>query len=164
MIGTLGLNSQLFVAQLFNFTIVFLVMWRFVYKPLTKLMDERSAKIEKGLKDAEAAAKALMSAESEKKDVIAEAKREAMRIVTDAEAAAKVEQAQVVAKSRAEIEKMVQQGKEVLAQEKMKMTEELQGELGGLVALAVEKIVHEKMDGKKDKELIAKALADAKKI
>jgi hypothetical protein len=61
LIGTLGLNRDLFFAQLFNFAVVFFVMWRWVYKPLVKAMDERSATIAKGLSDAEAATKALSS-------------------------------------------------------------------------------------------------------
>lgn len=158
LIGTLGLNRDLFFAQLFNFAVVFFVMWRWVYKPLVKAMDERSTAIAKGLSDADAAAKALSSASTEKDQVIAEAKREAMKIVAAAEADAKVERDAAVGRAKAEIEKMVVQGKEILALEKTKMAEELRDELGNLVATAVEKVVGAKVDGKKDKELIAEAL------
>lgn len=158
LIGTLGLNQDLFFAQLFNFAVVFFVMWRWVYKPLVKAMDERSATIEKGLSDAEAATKALSSASAEKEQVIAEAKREAMKIVAAAEADAKAERDAAVGRAKAEIEKMVIQGKEILALEKTKMATELRDELGNLVATAVEKVVGEKVDSKKDKELIAEAL------
>src|SRR5262245_33785531 len=70
-LGALGVEWNLFAAQLLNFAIVFYVMHRFVYKPLLKLLDERTAKIEQGLADADAAAGAKKDAQAAAEHAIA---------------------------------------------------------------------------------------------
>ena len=50
ILGNLGLDPGLFIAQLVNFLVVLLVLWRFAYRPLLKLLSERTEKIEGGLK------------------------------------------------------------------------------------------------------------------
>jgi F0F1-type ATP synthase membrane subunit b/b' len=49
LLGKLGINAPLFLAQLVNFSIVLLVMWKWVYTPLVKLMDKRAQEIADGL-------------------------------------------------------------------------------------------------------------------
>src|SRR5262245_13672557 len=75
-LGALGVEWNLFVAQLVNFAIVFFVMWKYVYTPLMKTLDERTARIEKGLKDAEAAAGARKDADAERDRAILAARQE----------------------------------------------------------------------------------------
>jgi len=53
-IGAFGLNGKIFVAQLVNFGLVLLVLWRFAYRPIVNMLEARSEKIEKSVKEAEA--------------------------------------------------------------------------------------------------------------
>ena len=50
VLGKLGVDWRLLIAQFVNFSGVALAVWRWVYRPLLKTMDERAAKIERGLK------------------------------------------------------------------------------------------------------------------
>ncbi|MBL8031980.1 MAG: hypothetical protein JNK33_06710, partial [Candidatus Doudnabacteria bacterium] len=52
-LGSLGLNAKLFIAQLVNFSIIFFVLWRWVFKPITRHLQERTTRIEQSLQDAE---------------------------------------------------------------------------------------------------------------
>ena len=58
-LANLGIDIKLLTAQVINFALLLLILRRFAYQPMLQLMDERSARIEQGLKDAEAAAKKL---------------------------------------------------------------------------------------------------------
>ncbi|MEY4745357.1 MAG: F0F1-type synthase subunit b, F-type H+-transporting ATPase subunit b [Candidatus Parcubacteria bacterium] len=160
-LGALGIDGKLFLAQLVNFGIVLFVMWKWVYKPLLKVMDERASKIEQGLKDAEAAASARRKAEDEGSGLIAEARKGAKAIMDEAVAAAETERQESARRARAEVEKIVGQGRDQLAAEKRKMVAEAKAEVGALVALAAEKILGEKIDPAKDAKLIDRAIKEA---
>ena len=54
LISTFHIDWHLIVAQLVNFAVVILVLWRFALKPLGKLMDERGQTIAGGLENEEA--------------------------------------------------------------------------------------------------------------
>ena len=47
----LGIDWKLLIAQAVNFGILFLVLRRFAYKPMLDFLENRSAQIDKGLKD-----------------------------------------------------------------------------------------------------------------
>ena len=86
VIETLGINGKLLLAQLINFGIVVFVMWRWVYKPLMKMMDERAKEIAGGLKNAKEAELQLSSASSEKEALLNAARAEAHAILEDGRA------------------------------------------------------------------------------
>lgn len=156
--GTLGLDIKLFLAQLVNFGLVVFVMWRWVYRPLLKAMDERTAKIDRGLKDAEASATARADAEKQAQLVMTEARNQARSIMEQANVAAAEQGTALVAKAKREVESIVAMGKSQLAVDKDKMLTEVKAELSGVLALAVERITNEKIDPKKDAALIKSSL------
>ncbi|HCC22553.1 ATP synthase F0 subunit B [Candidatus Uhrbacteria bacterium RIFOXYC2_FULL_47_19] len=159
--ATLGLNWKLFLAQLVNFGLVLIVVWRFVYRPLMKVMDERSGKIERGLKDAEESKALRELAETEKQKLIVEARRQAKEIMETTEADAKRRQEETAVKTRTEVERIVTDGKRRLRDEQETMLKEAKSEIASLVIAATEKILREKIDPKKDLELVESAIKSA---
>lgn len=163
-LGALGVDGKLFLAQLVNFGIVFFVMWKWVYTPLLKVMDERTKKIEQGVSDAEAAGALLRGAKEQGSQAIAEARKQAKAILDEAAAAAEAERQAMADKARLEVERIVAQGKDQLKGEQRKMVAEAKAEVASLVALAAEKVLREKIDPKKDAALIAQALKEAEPL
>lgn len=163
-LGALGVDGKLFLAQLVNFGIVFFVMWKWVYTPLLKVMDERTKKIEQGVSDAEAAGALLRASEDQGVKAIADARKQAKAILDEAAAAAETERQAMAHKTRLEVEKIVAQGREQLKGEHRKMVTDAKAELGSLVAMAAEKVLREKIDPKKDAALIAEALKEAEPL
>lgn len=161
LLGTLGIDYKLFLAQLVNFGIVLFVVWKFVYGPLMKVLDERTARIEKGLKDAEESAKLKDLSAEEKERVIAEARAQAREIMERADSDAKAVADEKVAKAKDEVERIVTQGKDQLRNERERMLHDVKEELAGLLVAATEKVAGERLDRKKDAALIAEALKDA---
>lgn len=157
-LGSLGLNGKLFLAQLVNFGLVLFVMWRWVYRPLLKILDERSKRLEKGLKDAEEAAAARKEAEAEGGRLVIEARQKAKAVVEEALAAGEKARQEAAAKAKEDVEKIVAAGKERLRADQEKMSAELKAELVGLVASAVERIAGEKLDARRDEMLIRRSL------
>jgi F-type H+-transporting ATPase subunit b len=156
--ATLGLNYKLFLAQLVNFGLIVLVIWKFVYGPLIKAMDERTSKIDQGLKDAAEAKSMLANTEAEREKVITESRLKAKEIIEAAETDGKKRQDEMVSRAKAEVERVVAEGKQRLRDQETAMIEEAKSELSELVLKATEKVTGEKMDPSKDGELVKKAL------
>ena len=68
-LANLGIDWKLLLAQVVNFVVVLLVLRRFAYQPMLRLLDERTHKIEKGLADAESATRKLGEMETKEKAV-----------------------------------------------------------------------------------------------
>ncbi len=161
-ITTLGLNWKLFVAQLINFSVIAFVLWKWAWKPLVKLMDERSAKIEKSLDDAKRIDEELKKTHEKREQILLESKREAKSILEIATKNADALRAEMTAKARSETEKIVADAKLAIAQEKEKMLTEVKAHVADLVIMASEKVLQEKIDSKKDKELVEMTIRELK--
>ncbi|MEP7162321.1 MAG: F0F1 ATP synthase subunit B [Candidatus Moraniibacteriota bacterium] len=157
-LANLGIDWKLFVAQAVNFLILLFILKKFAYKPILGLLDERSQKIEKGLRDAEEAERKLTASLEEEKKIIAAAREEAREVLMLAEASAKKRDVEMLAQTKAKIDKMITEADAHLAEEQKKLLRDAKAELSGVVLSALEKVLGEKVDEKTDKVLIEKAL------
>ncbi|MBP6975857.1 MAG: F0F1 ATP synthase subunit B [Candidatus Moranbacteria bacterium] len=157
-LANLGIDWKLLLAQVVNFAVVLLVLKRFAYQPMLKLLDERTAKIEKGLVDAEGAARKLGEMEMKEKAVLTDARTEAKRILAETDEAAAKRDAVKMVETEARVKKLLEESENKIVEDRKKMLEEAKRELASTVLLAVEKVLREKMDGAKEKELIERNL------
>ena len=158
LLGNLGINGKLFIAQLINFAILFFVLKKFAFKPLLKVLDERKNKIEKGLKDAEKAGEKLEKISAKEKKVLDKANKKATKILLEAEEKAENNRAEAVKKTEAEIEELMKKAERKIQEKKEQMLQDLKKDVAGLVVQATEKVLDEKIDENKDRELIEKSI------
>lgn len=156
LISTFHVDIRLLAAQLVNFAIVFSVLYFFAFKPLVKVMAERTEKIDKSLKDADAIEKRLALTEKEREDIIAAAKKQANLIIEEADKRGEERKGELIAKAKEEIGQVINNEKAKLASEKAETLKEIKKEVAELVVLTTEKLLNEKMNGDKDRELIKK--------
>ena len=52
LLQKLGIDWRLLIAQLVNFSILVIILYKLLYKPVLKVLNDRKEKIEQGLKDA----------------------------------------------------------------------------------------------------------------
>ena len=156
LISTFHVDLKLFIAQLINFAIVFSVLYFFAFKPLVKTMTDRSEKIDKSLKDADAIEKRLALTEKEREEIISVAKKQANLIVEEANKRGEERRAEMIVKAKEEIGQVINAEKEKLARDKAETLKEIKTEVAELVVMTVEKLLNEKMTGDKDRELIKK--------
>jgi F-type H+-transporting ATPase subunit b len=157
-LANLGIDGKLLLAQVVNFAILLWVLKRYAYKPMLDMMDARSAKIEKGLSDAENATKKLAEIEQKEKEVLGAAQAEGKQILAAVEESAKKRDAAKLAETEAQVKKLLADSEAKMTADQAKMLAEAKGELAETVLLAVEKILREKLDAGKEKEMIEKML------
>ncbi len=155
---SLGINGKLFIAQLINFAIVLFVLYRFAYKPVLRMLEDRTQRIEKGIADAEASQKKLTEMTEKEKDVLSEAKKQAKQIIMAAEDQALKNRDEIIANAKEESTRLLQQAQKNMEDQKMQMINEVKKDLGTIVLMAVEKVIGEKVDHVKDAKMINDAI------
>ncbi len=162
ILTSLGIDWTLLGLQLVAFLILVWLLGKFVYPVFLKIVDERQAKVEEGVKAAENAEKkageaqakieeSLKTARSEAADIVSTAKAEATRMIEKAETDAKKRSDRIVAEAHESLEK------DVIAARKA-----LHNETLNLVAQATEKVVGKTVSSKVDESLISAAVKEAK--
>lgn len=151
--GKFGLNGTMFAAQLVNFVIVLVILWVFVYNPITKILEERKEKIEKSVKQADEIEKRVANIEKERDSVIVEAKKQAQEIAEKAQIDASKRGDEMIAAAKREVERVIAKGKQQLADEKTDMLREMRKDVVDIAMKAAARIVEDSVDEKKSKSL-----------
>ena len=158
----LGIDWRLFLAQLVNFAIVLFVLWKWVFTPLTKKLSERTARIDKSLKEADDINKLHARAEEERLDAIRVARVEASAIISAAEKSAQLAKDEIIAEAHKHALRLAEESKRALAGQQAAMMREVRSEAAMLITAATEKILNEKLNQKTDKALIDRSLEHLK--
>lgn len=77
LLATFGINWKILLAQGINFGLLLFLLWKFLYTPILKMIDERRVVMIKGVEDAKKAAEKLSCAEMEGQDIVTKASQAA---------------------------------------------------------------------------------------
>jgi len=157
-IGALGINVQAFLIQLATFVIALLLLKRFAFKPILKVLQERRSVIEKGIKLGEEMQKQEVELEKKVSEALHKARQQADEIVAQAGDQARQTIQEAEEKARGKAAGIITEAEERIAQDRSRARRQLENELVGLVAEATEAVLEEKVDTAKDAALIDKAL------
>ncbi len=160
LIGMFGINWKLFLAQMINFGIVLFVLWKWVWKPVTSNMEERTKKIEESLINADRITEEKTEFEAWKETEMGKARQEATAIISEAKTQAETVKNDILEKAKLEQQALLEKGARELTQQKEQAIADAKSELADLVVGAAEKLIREKVDKKADQKLISQALKE----
>ena len=143
-----------------NFLVFLALIWTFAFKPISKILAERKARIEEGLKDAEQARRDRESAEAERVAALQEARREANEILARAQKVAQETRDADIAATKADLEKMRERAAAEIEAEKVRAIAEVRDEVADLALRAAGKVVGETLSGEREKRLVSEFLAE----
>lgn len=163
-----GAAEPLFQVNLFQVIIaaanamVFLVIiWTFAFKPVSKMLDDRRARIEQGLKDAEQARKDRENAESERVATLAEARRESNEILARAQKVAQELRDSDIKATKEELERLRVRAAAEIEAEKTRAIGELRAEVADLALQAASRVIGETMTSERERRLVEEFLASS---
>lgn len=151
----LGINLGYLIIQILGFTILILLMKQFAYGPIIRLLEERQAKIAKGLEDARQAAIARDNADAEAKKILDAARAEAAKMRQEATVQAEEQAAGIAAKANEDAKRIVADAREDAAEERDRILGDLRNQVAAIAIAAANKLVGESLDEKRQHELIA---------
>jgi len=155
----LGINIGYFLMQVFAFTALFLIMTGLVYKPLNRILEERKARIAKGLEDARQAAIARDNADVEAKKILDAARAEAAKMRSEASMQAEETARGIEAKANSDAKAIVAAAQEDGEAERNRILSELRGQVAAIAIAAANKLVGEALDDKRQHQLLAEFFA-----
>jgi len=120
-------------AQIVSFAIVCAVLYRFAYRPVLAMLDERRRQIAESLANAAKVKAELARTETQRREVLAEANAEASKLIEEARAAAVLVQQDETRKAVAAAGQIVSGAREQAAREHERMLADLKHEVGQLV-------------------------------
>lgn len=144
LFAAFGLNWKLLLIQGLNFGILLLVLWRYLYTPVLKMIDERRAKIAEGVQKADAADKKLSDAATEGKGIVASASKEAESLVAAGRTRAGEEAAEIVKRSQHEAEQILADAAARAEEARRQAMAAGEKEIARAAMLAAEKILEKK--------------------
>ncbi|HET8700442.1 MAG TPA: F0F1 ATP synthase subunit B [Nitrococcus sp.] len=152
------MNLTLF-GQLASFALFSYLVYRFLWDPITNLLEERRKRIADGLAAAEHgqrerelaekhAREVLREAKEQANEIIANAQRRASEIIEGAKDDARIEGERIIASARSEIEQQMNLAREGLRREVVTLA--MQG---------AERVLRRKIDAKTNNEVLEKLAA-----
>ncbi|MGH7234436.1 MAG: F0F1 ATP synthase subunit B [Candidatus Saccharimonadales bacterium] len=159
-LGALGLSASAFVIQLITFIIALLVLRKWAFKPIMKILNERREAIEKGVSLGELMQKEKDELEAKVNHTLTQTRQKADKILSDATSTARQMVRDAEDQARTKAEGIVKDGAERGVLETKRAWRKLEGQLAGLVTDATEAVIGEKVDQSKDSELINRALKE----
>jgi len=158
ILGKIGFDWQVAVANLVNFLIIFFILKRYAFKPIARVIKERQDKVNEGLDDAVLAKTNLLTAEQKKEEILMSARQEANDIIAKAKQSSDILAVKKLEESQIEHIRIVAEGKKKAQKEFDRMEREVRGQAASLIVAGVEKILNEDLDEKQDKKLRERAL------
>ena len=152
---------QEIVVGLIAFTLLCVVLMKFVFPRMEQTFQARVDAIEGGIKRAEAAQAEANQLLEQYRAQLAEARTEAARIRDEARAEATNIKNDVLAEAREESERIIAAGREQLAAERQTIVRELRTEMGQIAVTLAGKIVGESLeDEARQRGTVERFLAD----
>lgn len=160
---SLTVDPYWILVSLVQFLILYWLLRRFLWGPVTKTLETRAQKIREGLDLAEQAKQDRERLKQEVDELLGQARREASAIAERTTAAAEAAAAEVRSQGRAEADRIREKGRADAQALHDQALAQLRGELASMVVLAAGRLLGREIDPAKHRELIEQSLNEAGK-
>jgi len=131
-------------AEIVNFLVLLAILSFVFYRKIFSVIEERQNKINDGLKKAEEAEEILEDAENEKKNIISEARIEAVLKINKAVEIGQTKKDSIVSKAKKESERIINSARKSGEEEKDKIISSSKNDIAKMIVLGAEKVLAEK--------------------
>jgi len=139
--------------QIINFSVVTGALIYFLYKPLGKMLDERSKKIDKAAKAADESIQEREKTEIDKKHILQKAEKQALDIIEEAKNSAKKQRLIILEEAKKEAQEEIKKMSKNWESQRKSQESQMRVEFTNTVLLVTEKIIG-KLDKKTKDKLI----------
>jgi len=156
----LGINLPSLMWHTVNFILLVILLSKFLYRPVVKMLDERAARVKESMERAETIKEQLIQTGAETKRQLEAARKEAQAIVDQANQMAQAVKLQARQEAQVEADKIVEKARTQLEQERELAVAEMRRDVADMVIAAATKVVSQSMDGKAQRRLVQEFIGD----
>ena len=157
--GLMSVQTNLMFWTLIIFAIVYWVLSRFAFKPITAAVEAREKALEEAIegakRDREEAAKLLQQHHA----TIEAARGEAQKLIADGRAVAEKMRGELIEQTRKEQQDMLERARREIDAEKDKAVAQLRKEAVDLALAGASKVIEQNLESEKNRKLVESYLA-----
>ncbi len=157
----LGLNLPQLIAQIVGFLVLLFILSKLLYKPLLKVMDERSARIKESLEAAEHAKEQAAASQEQMQEDIRKAREEGQQMIAQAREVAARFRDEEMAKAREEIAAERAKAESDIQRQRDAAIEDLRQEFAGLAISAAERVVERSLSESDHRDIFDRVLQES---
>jgi F-type H+-transporting ATPase subunit b len=157
----LGVNLPTLIAQIVNVVILLGLLYLVAYKPVMRMLDERSRGIKESMEQTDAIKEQAVRAEEEVKKQLEAASREGQERIAQAIQIGEDVKQKAQREARQEAETLIFRARTEIQRERDEAIDELHKEVVDLTILAAGKVIERSLDKKAHQELIDKVLEES---
>ncbi len=143
-----------FIFQLGNLLILTLLVKKFLFKPVQKILNERQEKANALIADAQKAKQQAQTAQQEYEARLENAKEEAAQLLAQANQTAALRSEETLNAARAQAAQMKQKATAEIEQQRKKALNEVKDEIGGMAMAIASKVVEREINETDHQQLI----------
>ncbi len=160
----LGINLPSLLAQIVNFAILLGILYLVAYKPIMRMLDERSRRIKESMEQTEKIKQQVEKAEEEFKKQIEQAGRQGQEIIDRAVLTGEEIGQKARAEAKKEAEALLARARAEIHRERDEVIDELRQEFADLTILAAGKVIEQSLDKEAHRQLIDRVLEESTEL
>jgi F-type H+-transporting ATPase subunit b len=150
----LGINIGYLIMQILGIFVLLMLLKGLAFGPILRVLDERKARIAKGLEDSRQASIARDNADAEAKKILDAARAEAAKIRSDAAVQAEETSKGILKKANDDAKVVVANAQTDAEAERDRILADLRGQVAGIAIAAANKLVGESLDDARQRAII----------
>jgi F-type H+-transporting ATPase subunit b len=150
----LGINLGYLIVQIFSFFVLMILLGGWLYNPILNVLEERKARIAKGLEDARQAAIARDNADAEAKKILDAARAEAAKMRSEASVQAEEQASIILAKANEDAKARIASASADAEGERNRILSDMRGQVVDIAMAAANKLVGESLTEKKQHDIL----------
>ena len=156
----LGINLPTLLAQTVNFLLLLGLLYLLLYKPVLRVLDQRSERIKESLETADRVRQESEQQQQEMQQQIEEARQEGQKLIEEARQLADRYRDEEREKARSDAEALLTKARSEIQRERDSAVEEVRRQFADLAISAAEQVIERSLDAKAHQELIDKVLQE----
>ncbi len=157
----LGINLPTLLAQVINFGILLGLLYLVAYKPIMRMLDERSRRVKESMEQTELIKQQAERAEEEVKKQIETAGKEGMEIIARAMHTGEEMRQKTQQEAKQDAESLIVRAQVEIQRERDGAIDELRREFADLTIMAAEKVIEKSLYKQTHRQLIDKVLKES---
>ncbi len=162
-ITDLGINGPSLIAYLINFVLLLAILTLFAYKPLMRVLDQRSERIRESLEAADRAREEASSSREVIEEQLNDARREGQRLMDLAREASERFRGEEMDRARQDAESFVDRARADIQRERDAAIQEVRSNFGDLAITAAERVIRRSLDRQAHEDLISQVLEEGER-
>lgn len=159
----LGIDPVQLLLQIFNFVVMVVLLTKFLYRPILKILEERKKKIAEGLEYAQKAKLEEEKAARIRQEIISIAKEESRKIIAEGKLAGKRLEQDIIEKAHKEAQSIIEKGRSDLAVKQEELEKRLKDKTVTIAEAMLKSLLADILTERNQKQIIEKKLLELSK-